>query len=76
MAQKNDWWNRQFTEGMKEIARTYHRFRLTRDIEDFDRAYLLSEELSEAYEMSLSLLEFVEFGRALLATHTLPQTLE
>lgn len=76
MAQKNDWWNRQFTEGIKEIARTYNRFHLTKDIEDFDRAYLLSEELNEAYEMSLNLLEFVEFGRALLTTHTLPQTLE
>lgn len=76
MSQDNDWWARQFVEGTKEIARAYDRFCTTREIEDFDRSCLLHEEINEAYEMSLDLLEFVEMGRAWLAKQTLPHTLE
>lgn len=75
MSQENDWWARQFAEGIKEIARAYDRFCTTREIEDFDRTYLLHGEINEAYEMSLDLLEFVEIGRAWLGKQTLPDTL-
>lgn len=74
MPQDNDWWARQFVEGIKEIARAYDWFCTTREIEDFDRAHLLHEEINEAYGMSLDLLEFVEIGRAWLAKQTLPHT--
>ena len=74
MSQDNDWWARQLVEGIKEIARAYDRFCTTREIEDFHRAYLLHEEINEAYGMSLDLLEFVEIGRAWLAKQTLPHT--
>lgn len=74
MSRDNDWWARQFVEGIKEIARAYDRFRIAREIEDFDRAYILHEEINEAYEVSLDLLEFTEIGRAWLAKQTLPHT--
>ena len=75
MLQANDWWARQFIEGIKETARAYNQFCTTREIEDFNRAYLLHEEINEAYKLSLDLLEFVELGRAWLAKQTLPHTL-
>lgn len=74
MPRDDDWWARQFVEGVKEVARAYDRFCITREIEDFDRAYLLHEEINEAYEMSLDLLEFIEIGRAWLGKQTLPHT--
>jgi hypothetical protein len=74
MCQDNDWWARQFVEGIKEIAQAYDRFCITREIEDLDRACLLQEEINEAYEISLDLSEFIEIGRAWLAKQTLPHT--
>ena len=76
MPQGNDWWARQFTENIKEIARAYDQFCVSREIEDFDKAYILHEELNEAYEMSWDLLEFVELGRALLGRQAPPQIME
>ena len=62
-----DLWSRQFVEGMKELTLAYNRFSVTREIESFDAAYILHEELNEAYGMSLDLLDYVELGGALLA---------
>lgn len=76
MSQEDDWRARQFVEGIKEVARMYDKFCITREIEDFDKAFLLHEEINESYELSFDLLEFVEIGRAWLAKHTLPRTLE
>ena len=76
MPQEDDWWARQFVEGIKEVARMYDRFCTTREIEDFDKAYFLHERINESYELSFDLLEFVEIGRAWLVKHTLPHTLE
>jgi hypothetical protein len=76
MSQEDDWWAHQFVEGIKEIAKAYDRFCDTREIEDFDTASLLHEEINEAYEVSFDLLEFVEIGRAWLGKQTLPHTLE
>lgn len=64
MPQVNNLWVRQFIETTKEITRVYNRFNVTREIKDFDKANILHEELNDAYEMSLDLLEFVELGRA------------
>jgi hypothetical protein len=69
---KNDWWTRQFIEHLKELEQAYHRFTVNREIEDFDVADKLHEELNEAYGVSLDLLDFVELGRALLDKQTLP----
>ena len=76
MSQEDDWRARQFVEGIKKVARMYDKFCITREIEDFDKASLLHEEINESYELSFDLLEFVEIGRAWLAKHTLPHTLE
>ena len=76
MSAKDGWWARQFVEGIKEIARAYDQFCITREIEDYDNAYILYEELNEVYDLSLDLLEYVEFRRAWLAKQTLPYNLE
>lgn len=76
MSQKDNWWARQFVEGVKEIARVYDQFYNTREIEDFDKAYILHEELNEAYKMSWNFLDFIEFGRIWIANQTLPRTQE
>lgn len=76
MPQGNDWWARQFTESIKELARAYDRFCVSREIDNFDKAYILHEELNEAYEMLWDLLEFVELGRALLGRQAPPQIME
>jgi len=76
MLQGNDWWARQFTESIKELARAYDQFFDSREIKDFDKAYTLQEELNEAHEMSWGLLEFVELGRALLGRQTPPRIME
>lgn len=72
MPLKDDWWARQFVEGLKELTRVYDRFCLTREIIDFDTACKLHGELNEAYDMSFDLLDFVELGRALLGKQALP----
>lgn len=72
MPQISDWWSRQFVEGMKEIARAYDRFCITREIEDLDISDVLHDELNGAYNMSLDLLDIVKFGRALLGKQALP----
>jgi hypothetical protein len=72
MPQADDWWARQFIEGLKELARAYDRFCITREIEDFDAAHKLRVGLNEAYVLSLDLLDYVELGRVLLAKKTLP----
>ena len=76
MSAKDNWWARQFVETIKEITWAYDRFCITREIEDYDNAYILYEELNEAYGLSLDLLEYAEFGRAWLAKQTLPHNLE
>lgn len=76
MSSENDWWARQFTEIIKEIARAYDQFCISHKIEDFDKADILHEKLNEAHEMSLDLLTLVEFGRAWLAKQALPKILE
>lgn len=58
-----NWWHFQFIEGVKEITRVYDQFSITREIEYFDQAYGLAEELSDAYELEWSLREFVKLGR-------------
>lgn len=67
MPQGNNWRARQFTEGIKEISQTYDHFCISGEIEAYDNARILCEELNEAYGLSLDLLEYVEFGRAWLA---------
>ena len=76
MSAKDNLWTRQFVETIKEITRAYDHFCITREIEDYDNAYILYEELNEAYGLSLDLLEYVEFGREWLAKQTLPYNLE
>jgi hypothetical protein len=75
MSQGDNWWARQFTEGAKEIALTYGRFLSTRDVEDYEKAYRMCEELNETWGMELELLDIVELGRVRLAKQTLPHTL-
>lgn len=65
MFQRNNWWALQFVESLKELSRFYDRFCVTREIKDFDNSFSLREELNEAYELSLDLLDFVKLGRAL-----------
>lgn len=74
--QFQDWDFRQLVEKLQEIARIYDRFSLTREIEDFDKTDVLSEELNREYNLSLSLLKCVKLGRALLAKNALPSHVE
>lgn len=63
-----------FVELLKELAKKYDWFCFTREIEDFDKANIICEEINDLYEMSLDLLDLVGFGRALLGKQTLPLT--
>lgn len=72
MPPKGNWWHLQFVESLKELTRWYDRFCITRDIEDFDLANMLHEELNDTHKLSMDLMDFVELGRALLGKQTLP----
>ena len=74
--QFHDWDFRQLMERLKEIARIYDQFCLTREIEDFDKADILYEELNREYDMPLSLLGCVKLGRAFLVKKSLPSHVE
>lgn len=74
--QFQDWDLRQLVEKLKEIARIYDQFWLTREIEDFDKADVLYEELKREYNMPLSLLGCVKLGRAFLVKKSLPSHVE
>lgn len=67
MPQEADWWARQFIENTKKIALAYGQFCTSREINDFEKAHTLHEELNAAYEISLDLIEFVQFGREWLS---------
>ena len=73
MHQKNDWWVLQFTEKTKEILRAHDQFDLTREVEYFDKAEALYEELRVFCNIALNFLEFVKYGRACLERQLLPQ---
>jgi len=45
----------------------------TRWLQYLDEAEHLCEQLNEAYEMTLDLKDYVEFGGAMIASHTPPQ---
>ncbi len=72
MFQESNWWARQFVETMKEMALADHQFVLTRDVSHLDRVTLLCEQLNHAYKMSISLEDYVKFGRARLANPAPP----
>ncbi len=61
---EDDWWARQFVEGVKEIAKLYDLFETTRELAPFDGAKQLCEDLNNEYGISLDLLEFVKLGRS------------
>ncbi len=64
MSPNDSWWARQFVESLKEFIRVYNRFCVIREIEDFNIADRLHEELNEAYKLSLNFLDYIEFARA------------
>jgi hypothetical protein len=73
MSQKDEWWPLQFVEITKEIARLYDIFDETRELEPFDQARELWQDLNKRYCLKLDLLDFVKIGRSLLGKQTLPQ---
>lgn len=63
------WWLRQLFECIKEVARQYSLFEASRDVDDFDKAWTLSEDCPHAYNLkNLDLLDFVEIGKDLPAS--------
>lgn len=72
MNKKDALWPRQFVELIKELAKAYDKFDISREIEYLDKAEALREDLNDRYEMSIDLLDYVNFGRAWLQKNDSP----
>ena len=66
MNKKHYLWYRQFVEMTKELSRVYDQFYSSREIEHFDKAEKIHEEINNLYKKSIDLLDYVNFGRARL----------
>lgn len=62
----NDWWARQYFEGIREISIEYDKFRVSRDLQYLDRADLINDELNDVYGLGIPFMEAEKWGRAYL----------
>lgn len=78
MPASDDWWWRQFIEGMKEASGLHARFKeaLQPNVDDLDKALSIHQEYCQAYDLEkITFEEFIEFGKSLRArqAHTMIQ---
>lgn len=70
MPANDEWWSRQFMEGMKEASKLLAGFKEASqpNVDHLDKAFAIYEECSNAYNLNeITFEEFTELGESLRA---------